>query len=197
MMWNERYSTQEYAYGKEPNDFLRRTADDILPGDVLCIGEGEGRNAVFLAQLGFNVTAVDLSEVGLAKAQRLAAERGVTITTIQADLADYVIEPGRWSAIVSIFCHLPPEIRLPLHRKVVAGLQPGGTLVYESYHPEQIERATGGPSDPALLPDLGQLREELSGLNMQCMQEMERPVSEGIYHQGDSMVVQIMAFKPS
>ncbi|WP_205849214.1 SAM-dependent methyltransferase [Natronospirillum operosum] len=197
MMWNERYAMEDYAYGKEPNEFLRRTSDDILPGDVLCLGEGEGRNAVFLAQLGFDVTAVDLSEVGLAKAQRLATERGVSIHTILADLADFAIEPGRWGAIVLIFCHLPPEIREPLHRRVVAGLRPGGTLVYEGYHPDQIDKATGGPSNPALLPDLEQLRDDFTGLNLQCMQEMERPVHEGIYHQGDSAVVQILGFKPA
>ncbi len=197
MMWNERYAIEDYAYGKEPNDFLRRTADDILPGEVLCLGEGEGRNAVFLAQLGFKVTAVDLSEVGLAKAQRLAAERGVKINTVQADLANFEIAADRWGAIVSIFCHLPPEIRAPLHRRVVAGLKPGGTLVYEGYHPDQLELGTGGPRSLAMLPDLKQLRDDFSGLNMQCMQEMERPVHEGIYHQGDSAVVQILAFKPA
>ena len=196
-MWNERYAIEDYAYGKEPNDFLRRTADDILPGEVLCLGEGEGRNAVFLAQLGFSVTAVDLSEVGLTKAQRLARDRGVSIKTIQADLADFDIAPESWGAIVSIFCHLPPEIRVPVHRRVVAGLRPGGTLVYEGYHPDQLQFGTGGPQDPALLPDLNQLRDDFSGLNLQCMQELERPVNEGLYHQGDSSVVQILAFKPT
>ncbi|MFC3852355.1 SAM-dependent methyltransferase [Salinispirillum marinum] len=195
-IWNQRYATEEYAYGKEPNDFLRRTADDIPPGQILCLAEGEGRNAVYLAQQGWKVTAVDISEVGLAKAQRLAAERGVSIETIHADLADFPIEPNRWGAIVSIFCHLPADIRIPLHQRVVAGLKPGGTLVFEAYHPRQVELGTGGPSDPALLADLSTLRQEFRGLNLQLMQEMERPIQEGTLHRGDSAVVQILGFKP-
>lgn len=196
MLWNERYAVEEYAYGKEPNDFLRRTADDILPGNVLCLAEGEGRNAVYLAQQGLKVTAVDLSEVGLAKANRLADERSVKIETIHADLADFVIEPESWNAIVSIFCHLPGHIRRPLHERVVAGLKPGGTLVFEAFHPAQLELGTGGPKDPDSLPDLDTLREEFRGLNMQLMQELERPIQEGSFHNGNGHVVQILAFKP-
>lgn len=196
LMWNQRYATEEYAYGKEPNDFLRRTADDIQPGRILCLAEGEGRNAVYLAQQGWKVTAVDISEVGLAKAQRLAAERGVHIETVQADLADFTIEPNSWEAVVSIFCHLPSNIRAPLHERVVSGLKPGGTLVLEAYHPRQLELGTGGPSTPELLADLNTLRAELRGMNLQLMQEIERPVQEGIYHQGESAVVQILGFKP-
>ncbi len=197
MMWNERYAADDYAYGKEPNDFLRRTADDIVPGPVLCLGEGEGRNAVWLAQLGFSATAVDQSEVGLAKAQRLAEERGVSIETVQADLANYVIEPGYWAAVVSIFCHLPQSIRHDVHRRVVAGLKPGGTLIFEAFHPEQAERTNGGPSDPALMPLLDELRDDFAGLNLQLMDDFERPLQEGIYHSGEGHVIQILGFKPT
>lgn len=197
MIWNERYAAHDYAYGKEPNDFLRRTADDIVPGPVLCLGEGEGRNAVWLAQLGFSVTAVDQSEVGLAKAQRLAGERGVKIDTIQADLADFVIEPDYWGAIVSIFCHLPATIRRDVHRRAVTGLKPGGTLVFEAFHPEQAKRPNGGPGDPSLMPRLDELREDFAGLNLQLMDEFERPLQEGVYHSGEGHVIQILGFKPA
>lgn len=196
MLWNERYAIKEYAYGKEPNDFLRRTADDIMPGNVLCLAEGEGRNAVYLAEQGFKVTAVDLSEVGLAKANRLAQERGVNIETIHADLADFQIEAESWNGVVSIFCHLPETIRKPLHQRVVAGLKPGGTLILEAYHPGQLQLDTGGPKDPDLLPDLDTLRAELVGLNMQLMHDIERPIQEGQFHNGEGHVVQILAFKP-
>lgn len=196
MMWDERYAGDEYAYGREPNDFLRRTADDILPGRVLCLAEGEGRNAVFLAQQGYEVSAVDQSAVGLQKAHALAADHNVEIHTDQADLRTYPIEPDSWDGIVSIFCHLPQDIRQPLHQRVVAGLKPGGALVLEAYHPAQADRDTGGPGDPALLADLDTLREELAGLNFQIMQDLERPVNEGRYHQGEGHVIQILAFKP-
>src|SRR4051812_40107727 len=97
--WDERYSGPEFAYGTEPNDFLAAVADRIPPGPVLMLGEGEGRNAVFLAGLGYEVVAVDQSEAGLAKARRLADERGVRVRTRRADLRDYPIEPGAWAGI--------------------------------------------------------------------------------------------------
>jgi SAM-dependent methyltransferase len=126
--WDERYSQPGFAYGTEPNDFLASVADRIPAGPVLTLGEGEGRNAVFLAGLGHEVVAVDQSEVGLAKTRQQANERGVPVQTVEADLRDYPIEPGAWAGIVSIFCHLPRSIRVPLHAAVVRGLQPGGVL---------------------------------------------------------------------
>ena len=115
-MWDERYSGDEYAYGTEPNDFLRTVAPRLPVGNTLCLGEGEGRNAVFLAGLGHEVTALDASAVGLEKTRRLAEARAVSVRTLHTDLAQYTIEPGAWDVIVSIFCHLPPDLR----RRVVA-----------------------------------------------------------------------------
>src|SRR6185312_10127913 len=99
-MWNERYSAPAFAYGTEPNDFLRSVADRIPPGPVLCLAEGQGRNAVYLASLGHDVLAVDQSAVGLTRARELAASRGVEISTEAADLETYRIEPSKWSGIV-------------------------------------------------------------------------------------------------
>src|SRR5690554_6588810 len=116
-MWNDRYNNEHYIYGTEPNRFLAEHYSSIPKGDVLCWAEGEGRNAVFLAEQGYQVTAVDLSDVGLAKAQRLAEARGVTITCVQADLAEFVLGENRWDGIVSIFAHLPPAVRQNLHQR--------------------------------------------------------------------------------
>src|SRR4051812_38221280 len=109
-MWDERYSRPGYAYGTAPNEFLAELAGLIPPGPVLTLGEGEGRNAAFLASLGPGVVAVDQSAVGLAKARRLAADRGLEIETVQADLAAFPIEPGAWAGVVSVFCHLPKQV---------------------------------------------------------------------------------------
>ncbi|HEY7118223.1 MAG TPA: class I SAM-dependent methyltransferase, partial [Tepidisphaeraceae bacterium] len=141
--WDERYGQPGFAYGDAPNDFLMAVAGRIPPGPVLMLGEGEGRNGVYLAGLGYDVVAVDQSEVGLAKARRRAEERGVRIRTQQADLAHFVIEPGAWAGVVSIFCHLPPAIRVPLHAAVVRGLRPGGVFVLEAYTSRQLGRGTG------------------------------------------------------
>lgn len=194
--WNERYDTEEFVYGREPNAFLAGVSAMMPPGDVLCLAEGEGRNAVFLARRGHRVLAVDSSAVGLAKAAQLAEEHGVRIETLTADLADLVIEPGRWDAIVSIFCHVPPPIRRTLHRQAVAGLRPGGLFVLEAYTPAQLEFRTGGPPTVELLMTLADLREELAGLEFLQAREIERDVVEGRLHTGRGAVVQIVARKP-
>ncbi len=195
-MWNERYSSPGYAYGTEPNDFLASVATRIPPGRVLSIADGEGRNGVFLATLGHDVTSVDASAVGLAKAQRLAATRGVHITTIVADLADYAIAPGSWQGIVSVFCHLPPALRQRVHRQVVRGLSPGGLFVLEAYSVRQLLHGTGGPASAELLPTLGALRTELAGLEQLHAVEIEREIHEGVHHDGLSAVVQVIARRP-
>jgi SAM-dependent methyltransferase len=194
--WDARYAEPGFAYGTEPNGFLAEVAGRIPAGPVLSLAEGEGRNAVFLAGLGHDVTAIDRSAVGLAKAAVLAAERGVRITTLVADLATFVIEPDAWSGIVSIFAHLPPAVRAPLHRAVAAGLRPGGVLVLESYTPRQLARGTGGPRDPSRLVTLGALRAELPGLDFQIGRETDRDVTEGRYHEGTAAVVQLLARRP-
>lgn len=194
--WDERYGSADYFYGVEPNDFLREHAAAVRRGGrVLCLAEGEGRNAVHLAGLGLTVTAVDGSQSGLDKLARLAAERGVRVAAVRADLADYRIVPNSWDAIVSIWCHVPAELRRTLHRDCVAGLKPGGVFILEAYRPAQIERGTGGPSNPTLMPTAEALREELDGLSFEIRQELDRDVQEGRGHRGSSAVVQVLARK--
>jgi len=195
--WDERYDTSEYIYGVEPNDFLRNHADRLASGRTLCLAEGEGRNAVFLARQGHVVTAVDSSSVALKKARKLAQMRGVQIRTVHADLADFEIGIGRWDSIVSIFCHVPPDLRRRLHAAVVEGLKPGGMLLLEAYTPRQIALGTGGPPVPELTMTLDALREELAGLEFLHALETERDVVEGIHHTGRGAVVQVLARKPT
>ena len=190
--WDERYAEPGYAYGTEPNDFLREVAGRIPPGPVLCLGEGEGRNAVFLAGLGFAVTALDASRVGLAKAEALARARGVRVATVHADVAELVIAPAAWSGIVALWLHLPPAVRAPLHRACVTGLAPGGAFVLEAYTPRQLALATGGPREEERLMTLAALREELAGLDLEIGREREREIREGRYHAGRGAVVQVL-----
>ncbi len=195
-MWDSRYSSPDYVYGTAPNTFLAGVSDRIRPGGkVLSLAEGEGRNAVYLATKGYDVTGVDSSRVGLEKAQRLAAQQSVHITTQVANLADYAIEPASWDGIVSIFCHLPSHVRATLHRKVVAGLRPGSVFILEAYTPRQLALKTGGPSQADLMPDLAALRVELAGLRLEHAVEIERDVVEGQGHFGRGAVVQIVGVK--
>ncbi len=193
--WNARYAGDGFVYGTEPNDFVAAVADRIPPGPVLCLAEGEGRNAVWLAARGHAVTAVDQAEIALAKAQGLAAARGVKIETVAADLAAYRLAPGAWAGIVAIWAHLPPALRRTVHGQVVRGLQPGGAFVLEAYTPAQLAHDTGGPREVAMLMTAAQLRGELAGLDFEILRELERDVREGTKHTGRAAVVQVLARK--
>jgi len=191
--WNNRYAVAGHVYGEAPNAFVAEVAPQIPAGPVLCLAEGEGRNAVHLAALGHRVTAVDQSEIGLAKAQRLAGARGVEIEAVLADLENYAITAGAWAGIIATFAHLPPALRRWVHCKAVAGLQSCGVFVLEAYTPAQLAFGTGGPKTPELLMTLAALREELSGLQFLIARELERDVIEGDGHTGRGAVVQILA----
>lgn len=191
--WERRYTESTYAYGTEPNGFLVEVAGLIPPGPVLCLAEGEGRNAVWLAERGHAVTAVDASAAGLAKAAALAQSRAVLIETVAADLASYPITAGVWSGIVAIFAHLPPQLRRTVHGAAALGLAAGGVFVLEAFTPRQLEYGTGGPQKPDLLYSLHDLREDLAGLDLLIGREVERDVVEGRYHTGRAAVVQVLA----
>lgn len=193
--WDHRYASADgYVFGTEPNDFLRGAARWIpARGRVLCLGEGEGRNAVFLARRGHEVVAVDQSAAGLRKAAALAARHEVAIGTEVADLAEFAIAPDAWDAVVCVFLHLPPPLRQRVHRAAVAGLRPGGVFILESYGPAQLGRSTGGPQDAALLPGLAELKPACDGLELLAARELEREVVEGTGHTGAAAVVQLLA----
>ena len=196
-MWNQRYATPGWAYGTEPNDFLRSVADRIPAGGrVLCLAEGQGRNAVFLAGVGFAVTAMDLSTVGIERARELARERGVHVQFEVGDLTDYDLGEASWDAIVSIFAHVPPTVRASLHGRVAKALRPGGVFILEAYTPAQLRHKTGGPPTAELMMTLDELHNELRGLDFEHGAEIEREVREGSHHTGRAAVVQLLARKP-
>lgn len=193
--WDERFSREDFVYGTEPNEFVAAMAARIPAGPVLCLAEGEGRNAVFLATRGHAVTAVDQSATGLAKARRLAAARGTSITTCVADLAAFPIEPAAWSGVVTTFGHLPPALRRTVFASAVRGLRPGGVFVLEAYTPAQLAYDTGGPRARELLMTADALREELAGLRFDVLHEIEREVHEGSSHTGRAAVVQVLGVR--
>ncbi len=194
-MWDERYSSEAYAYGKNPNQFLEENYKVIPKGKVLSLAEGEGRNAVFLAKQGYIVTAVDSSQIGLEKARKLAEENEVSIELINADLADFDLGDHEWDGIVSIFCPLPSALRKELHKKVVAGLKTNGVYLIEAYTPEQLKHDTGGGKSVDLMCTKESLSHELIGLKFKHLIKLERDIVEGIYHTGVGAVVQAIASK--
>lgn len=198
-MWDKRYSEEGFAYGTAPNDFLKAEFSKLPKGGkVLCLAEGEGRNAVFLAKQGYDVTAVDQSSVGLEKAHKLAAEQGVKITTVVANLNEYDLGVDAWDGIVSIFAHVPLELRLKLHKQAVAALKENGVFMLEAYTAAHIDMdGVGGPpaSQIDMFMSLEGLQQELNGLDFIIGAEVEREISEGNYHQGKGAVVQVVACK--
>lgn len=194
-MWNERYTEQGYAYGTEPNEFLRKNVSQIRSGPILSLCEGEGRNAVFLAERGYEVTGVDGSEVGLKKAQALAVQRGVTLTTVVADLAQYTPPADTYGAVIAIFAHVLSEVRKRIFRLAVESLKENGIFLIEAYTPQQFSKDTGGPKELDRLQSLDDLRSDLAGCKFIIAREMERSILEGKYHTGTGCVVQVIARK--
>lgn len=194
--WNTKYAGEDYFYGEEPNTFVVE-AEVRLPrgSNVLCLAEGEGRNAVYLAGCGHRVTAVDMSSVGLGKLSLLAAKRGLEVTTIISDLAEFTIAPGEWDGIISIWAHVPHSLRRSIHVASVAGLRKGGVFVFEAYHPRQLEFKTGGPQTTELLATISDVSGELAGLEVVLAQEIERDVREGKGHFGMSAVTEFIGKK--
>jgi len=193
--WDQRYDRAEYVYGTEPNDFLKKYVDSIPHGPVLCLADGEGRNSVFLAKQGFEVTSVDISEVGLEKARRLAADHGVSINTVCADLREYTFEPNAWAGIVSIFCHLPHPVRHHVYQQINQALTSDGIFMLEAYSPRQLDFGTGGPPSLEMLAEKERLQVELGPMAYDLIQELDREVVEGTLHTGMAAVVQIIARK--
>jgi SAM-dependent methyltransferase len=193
-MWNERYASNEFAYGTDPNSFLVQNAS-LLTSPVLSLAEGEGRNAVFLASLGLDVLGVDASDVGLAKAQKLAASRGLVIATEVADLASYEPPENHYGAVISISAHLPSKARNRLYPLVERSLKPGGVILLEAYTKAQISRNTGGPRDSDMLVDLTELLQQFPNCEPLVAREIEREVIEGTFHTGLACVVQFIARK--
>jgi SAM-dependent methyltransferase len=195
-MWDERYQENKPTYGDAANDFLVEQVGVLQPGTCLCLAEGQGRNAVWIAQQGFAVTAMDQSSVGMAKAAELAAARGVALATAVGDLAQFDLGLAKWDNIVSIFGHLPGALRRDVHRRVVEALRPGGIFLIEAFTPDQLATdGTGGPADPDMLLTIDKLTAELAGLEVLFAREIVRPVNEGDYHKGDCAVVQFIARK--
>jgi SAM-dependent methyltransferase len=197
-MWDERYTEPGWAYGTEPNEFLAAHADALPAGGrVVVLFAGQGRNAVFLATRGHPVVAVDSSAAGLERARALAAERGVDVETVHADVTSWDPGPDSFDGVVSIWSPLTGVERAASYARMVRALRPGGVFLMEAYRPEQLGFGTGGPRTVDRLVDPAAVPGELDGLVIERMQVLERDVREGKYHSGRSAVVQVVARRPA
>ncbi len=197
--WNTRYRADGLAYGAVPNAFVADQARHrlLVPTHVADLGSGEGRNALFLARQGHTVTAVDYADVGLSKTQRLARAEGLTVETLQADIAHW--RPDRqWEAVVIAFLHLPPADRPHLYTLIQHILQPGGFLIAEWFHPNQVidNYQTGGPRSAEMMISLEELHQHFDTAGVVSAAEVVRTLEESRHHKGQAAVVQFVWQKP-
>ena len=191
-MWHERFSAEEYVYGKEPNGFVVDATELMPKGKVLCIAEGEGRNSVYLASLGFDVTAWDFAQSGLEKTRQLADEKGVDVKTEFRDLADVIWESEQWDAIIHIFGHFPSNVMNRTLSGIKKALKPGGYYVSELYSKEQLRYGTGGPRNEEMLVNPKEMLEKFDGYFIKHFHVSEVNREEGQLHTGTAHVVQSM-----
>jgi SAM-dependent methyltransferase len=196
-MWDERYSIDEYLFGTEPADFLVAYAHLLEPASrVLAVADGEGRNSVYLAQLGHDVLAMDASTVGVAKARELAVERGVTVDFRVADVMAWDWTPEAYDVVVAIFIQfLSPEQRLEVFEGMQRTLRPGGRLLLHGYRPEQVALGTGGPPDPAVMYTEEFLREAYGAMDIERLESYDAVIEEGAGHSGPSALIDLIATK--
>jgi SAM-dependent methyltransferase len=194
--WNKRYAENEPAYGTEPNDFLVSEVNRFVPAaDVLCLGEGEGRNAVFLAKRGMNVSALDYASAGLQRTRELARAQGVRVEPILADLTTFEPEENRYDGVIAIFVHLPPKERIRMHHAALRALRPHGVFIAEYFSSDQLRFSSGGPKDPTMLVRIDDLRQDFAMGRIERLEQQEVELREGRYHQGRASVVRIVVYR--
>ena len=193
--WNRRFAGDDYLFGTEPNAWLREWAGVWAPGQrVLCVADGEGRNSVWLARQGLVVEAFDIAEAGVAKAQRLAAEQGVSVDFSVNDCDGYAWPAAACDGVAAIFVQFAdPGMRTRLFDRMVRSLKPGGTLVLQGYTPKQLEYKTGGPPFLSHLYTPPMLREAFAALDIVALREYEAEVAEGSGHHGHSALIGLVA----
>lgn len=192
--WNERYSGSEYYFGKEPNDFFKEQIDNIAPGKALFIGDGEGRNSVYAARLGWDVDSIDVSDVGKDKAEKLAAEQNVKINYIVSDAFKYLYPKETYDAIVLIYFHVDEDMREEFHKTINASLKKNGRVILLVYEKDHLELRTNGPSSPNVLYSLESVVEDFIDLNFELLKkEKISRTKNGIYQ--ESIVIKFVGIK--
>jgi SAM-dependent methyltransferase len=196
-MWDQRYDTDEYVFGTAPAAFLARHVDQLEPGArTLVVADGEGRNSVFLAEQGLQVTGMDISSVGVEKARRLAATRDVELDLRVADVLEWEWEPEAYDAVVAVFIQfLDPAQRALVFDGMLRTLRPGGLLLLHGYRPEQLAYGTGGPPVASHLYDESLLADAFGEMDIVHLRSYDAVIDEGAGHAGMSALIDLVARK--
>lgn len=193
--WDERYASPAYVYGTQPNRWLAGKLNGLPAGSILFPAEGEGRNAVYAARLGWNVYAFDQSSEGRKKALKLATEQRVCISYQLGDLANHLPSGGPFDVIALIFVHIHESQRRQIHRRLISLLKPDGYLIVEAFTKKQMYNNSGGPKSPAMLYDREAIRQDFSELDFIEFGEEVVTLNEGPFHRGDANVIRLFARK--
>ena len=194
--WDERYSTEQYIYGIEPNQFFKEQLSKILtPGRLLLPGEGEGRNAVYAAKLGWQVDAVDQSQKAMEKAVNLADENKVDVNYSVVDLRTFIPKKNYYDAAAIIFVHFNSEERKSFHKIITDSLKPGGVLIIESFSKNQFGKTSGGPQDLLMLYSYNDIKNDFEEMKTILIEEKNIILNEGDKHNGDANVIRYVGEK--
>ena len=193
--WNDRYSKSDYAYGIEPNTFFKTHIESFKPGKLLLPAEGEGRNAVFASKLGWKVTAFDQSINAKKKAEALAKAENTSLNYLISDLNTFVTEEESFDCIALIFVHMPNLQREQIHKRLLSFLKPGGKIILEGFSKEQINKDTGGPKNLDMLFSKEELMLDFKSTCEIEITESETILNEGLFHNGEASVIQMIASK--
>lgn len=194
--WDERYSSKDYVYGEYPNHFLKEQLDKIsAPGKLLLPGEGEGRNGVYAAKLGWQVDAIDQSVNAQNKALKLAKKNNVEINYRIVDLTKFVPFKNHYDAVAIIFVHFSQEFRKAFHKTIIDSLKPGGQIILEVFSKDQLGKNSGGPQDLAMLYTLDDIKNDFRSLKTILLEEVNIFLDEGDKHRGVASVIRFVGEK--
>ena len=198
--WNERYSKDEFAFGKQPNNYLKEQLEKLNVGTILFPAEGEGRNAVFAANLGWTVSAFDISMEGKKKADRLAEINNVTIDYQVGDLQEISFDKEQFDVVALIYAHFPANIKSLYHKTLDKYLRNGGVVIFEAFSKKHIEYVSknekvGGPRDLESLFSIDEIKSDFADYEIIELEEKEIELSEGLYHNGTGSVIRFVGQK--
>lgn len=195
--WDDRYSSEEFAYGKEPNNYFKEQLEKLNPGAVLFPAEGEGRNAVFAAKLGWKTSAFDISEEGKNKALKLAEKNNVSIDYQVGELETLDFHTAQFDAIVLIYAHFPAEIKSKIHKQLDKLLRKDGIIIFEAFSKKHLEylainNKVGGPKDIESLFSIEEIKADFPNYEIIELEEKEIELSEGLFHNGTGSVIRFI-----
>jgi cyclopropane fatty-acyl-phospholipid synthase-like methyltransferase len=193
--WDDRYNTDDYIYGMEPNEFFKEYIENNRPAKILLPSDGEGRNSVYAALKGWDVDAFDFSRNAVKKALELAEKNNVEINYYIDDLKYLDSNIKLYDTIALIFVHLTSEFRKTVHNKIIERLKPGGTVILEAFSKEQINNDSGGPKNLDMLYSIDELRKDFQSLEIEMLKHVTKDINEGKFHKGRSDVIRMIANK--